>query len=137
MKLTTQLIEAGRSERGGFNLAQLKAIGVPLPARGWPATGWLKRMEGVEVSSEAYSRYLELRGAKRTREAQGQPDLFASTPKRLPPIAPRSNRCACGAWISLNRPGACRTCYSTARQGDLDAEDYANALYIKTGGHLD
>lgn len=60
MTLTHQLIEAGRTPRGGYNMAQLKAIGVKLsgPLGGSPSKGWLRRLVGAEVTHEAYDKFL-------------------------------------------------------------------------------
>lgn len=67
MILTHEMFEAGRSDAGGHNLAQLKALGVPLPARGWPKTGWVRRLIGSTVTLEQYAEFLHLRGNKRER----------------------------------------------------------------------
>lgn len=71
MTLTRELIEDGRSDAGGYNLGQLKVLGIA-PVQGWPKTGWLKRLIGVEVTQEQYEHFLALRGPKRSRTAEAQ-----------------------------------------------------------------
>lgn len=57
MKLTEELIEAGRSLNGGWSRAQTSCLGVP-----WPLEhGWKKDMIGVEVSESDYARFLALK----------------------------------------------------------------------------
>ncbi len=83
MKLTKQQFEAGRSDAGGYNLAQLKAIGVPMPDCGWPKAGWPARLIGSEVSDAQYQHFLALRGNKRQRAAKETvPDLFENVPQQ-------------------------------------------------------
>lgn len=60
MRLTYEMIQAGRSKAGGFRLVQLKVLGLELPARGWPKTGWIQRLIGREVSQDSYSEFLDL-----------------------------------------------------------------------------
>lgn len=77
MKLTHKEIEAGRSDAGGFNLAQIKALGFPLPARGWPKAGWPKQLMAMEVSAEQYAEFLSLRGNKKERARRSLPHGIA------------------------------------------------------------
>jgi uncharacterized protein with PIN domain len=77
MIITKELFEAGRSEAGGYNLAQLKAIGLPMPARGWPATGWPSRIIGSTVTDAQYQEFFALRGkSKKKVRYEGVGDLF-------------------------------------------------------------
>lgn len=46
MKVTNQMIEAGKSERGGWSRKQLQALGETWP----PVPGWKKRAIGREIS---------------------------------------------------------------------------------------
>lgn len=78
MILTHELMEAGRSGAGAFNLSQLRALGVELPEKGWPPSGWPRKLLGKEISQERYDAFISLRGNKRERaaRAEGQPELF-------------------------------------------------------------
>lgn len=80
MKLTHEQIEAGRSDAGGFNLAQLKALGFPLPPKGWPRSGWPKLLMAMEVTPAQYAEFLNLRGSKREQAARATPELFHVKP---------------------------------------------------------
>ena len=55
--LTTDLVDAGMSDRGGFNRAQVEALGVKWPLK----AGWRRGLIGKVVTSEAYQRFLALR----------------------------------------------------------------------------
>lgn len=60
--LTPELIHAGRSEAGGWNKAQLKAIGIE-----WAdirQSGWIERNSGRVVTRDQYDLFLSLVGKK-------------------------------------------------------------------------
>jgi len=58
MKLTRAMIDSGKSDRGGWNRAQIELLGVE-----WPLSwGWITRILGKEISGRDYERFLELRG---------------------------------------------------------------------------
>ena len=84
MIITKELFEAGRSEAGGYNLAQLKAIGLPMPARGWPATGWPSKIIGSTVTDAQYQEFLALRGKnKKKMRHEGAEDLFPTVDRNV------------------------------------------------------
>lgn len=56
MKLTKQMIFAGRSVRGGWNAKQLALLGVAWP----PKKGWIWKIAGTEIPGERYARFLQL-----------------------------------------------------------------------------
>lgn len=83
MKVTQEILEAGMSLRGAWNLAQLKAL---LPvceferAYAWPAKGWKSRLIGSEVKKEQIDEFLRLKNrhlGHKTRDIQGQRTLEA------------------------------------------------------------
>lgn len=69
VRLTRKMIDAGRSERGGWNRPQLELIGVA-----WGAGGYGRVVRAVdaavgrEVPAESYRRFLELRGLRSPRK---------------------------------------------------------------------
>ena len=59
MKLTNDIIEAGRSSEGGWSEEQLRLIGV-----GWPPyPGWKRDKVGAEVADEKVAEFLRLKDA--------------------------------------------------------------------------
>lgn len=65
MKLTKELIEAGKSQKGSYSKRQLSIIGVPWP----PLQDWMDSVIGEEISEEDYQDFLEQRlseGKKKT-----------------------------------------------------------------------
>lgn len=62
MLITKDLIERGRSDAGGWNRAQLEAIGVPWP----PDRHWQRQTIGLAISQAHADKFLSLRG--RTKE---------------------------------------------------------------------
>jgi hypothetical protein len=57
--LTHENLHKGQTGNGGFNYAQLAALGVATP----PRKGWLRRLIGTQVSAESYELFLSLKGA--------------------------------------------------------------------------
>jgi hypothetical protein len=55
--LSNELIEAGRSDRGGWNRTQLLLIGVPWP----PEKGWKARRIGKSIEDKAFLDFLALK----------------------------------------------------------------------------
>lgn len=71
MKLTRDLIEAGRTPAGGFTLRQLHILRIPCPQpNGWPAKGWIDRASGQEVTEGEYAQFLHLGGMTRQEQRQ-------------------------------------------------------------------
>lgn len=68
MILTKEQFIAGKSDAGGYNIAQLRAIGLEMPAKGWPKSGWPSRLIGRNVTDEQYAAFLSLRGKNKKRE---------------------------------------------------------------------
>lgn len=50
------MIEARRSERGGWKASQLKCLGIQWP----PIKGWKRRIVGTHISDEQYTSFLKL-----------------------------------------------------------------------------
>lgn len=60
MILTRALIQAGKTKAGGITKAQAIALGVTMPAKGFPKKGWTSRIIGHEITEEAYAEYVRL-----------------------------------------------------------------------------
>lgn len=61
--ITPELIAAGMSDAGGWNKAQLRAIGIP-----WPLThGWQREALGRAITQEQHDAFLSLRGQTKSR----------------------------------------------------------------------
>ena len=61
MRLTREIIEKAKSERGGWTKKQFKIIGEDWP----PQSGWKDRCVGNEISSDGIKKYIALRQNKR------------------------------------------------------------------------
>jgi len=55
MLLTRRLINKNKTLAGGFNKAQLKALGIKWP----PAQGWVGRLDGTQITDEKWQEFLE------------------------------------------------------------------------------
>lgn len=75
--ITAELLEAGASERGGWNRRQMDALGIK-----WPlVNGWKSRAIGTIVDRSAAARFLSLKGAtKRPRKATGPRPIKSELP---------------------------------------------------------
>lgn len=60
MQITEELLERGKSDRGGWNREQLKIIGVDWP----PAYGWKSRVIGKQIAGDHARQFLALRGVR-------------------------------------------------------------------------
>jgi hypothetical protein len=58
VSITDELIEAGKSKRGGWSKAQLAILGVPWP----PESGWKQKVRGRTISQSEAERFVTLRG---------------------------------------------------------------------------
>ena len=58
VKITTEIIELGQSNEGGWNQAQLQVVGVDWP----PIKGWKDRLNGMEFTQAELDQFLALRG---------------------------------------------------------------------------
>lgn len=58
VELTDEMIEAGKSDAGGWNREQLALIGVAWP----PPKGWKRSVLGKHVERETLERFLALTG---------------------------------------------------------------------------
>lgn len=115
MILTHELMEAGRSNSGAFNLSQLRALGVELPEKGWPASGWPRKLLGKEISQERYDAFISLRGNKRERAARAEVNTTISEPEifKIEPTKSKNDH----KPMNFHTP---------------NAEAFANALYEKS-----
>jgi hypothetical protein len=59
--ITIELIEAGKSERGGWSRQQLACLGVAWP----PAKGWKEGALGRLIPAAEAERFLELKGSRK------------------------------------------------------------------------
>lgn len=89
MKLTKEQIEAAKTARGGYRLAQLMALGYrpPLPGQ-FPPKGWKRRLPEREITVDQYAEFVRLgQGSKKKSESalkahtkkghrSDEPDLF-------------------------------------------------------------
>ena len=57
VRLTKELIEAGMSQNGGWNNAQLKLLGLRIPLK----HGWKEKLVGDIVSEANYQKFLDLK----------------------------------------------------------------------------
>ena len=75
--VTNEIIEAGKSEIGGWNRRQVEAIGMK-----WPLTqGWKFRIIGTTVERSKVAAFLSLKGAtKRPRKIRGQTAIKSDLP---------------------------------------------------------
>jgi hypothetical protein len=85
MELTKDLLEAGRTPNGGYNLAQLKILGVKLPGGGrWPAHGWLHNLIGQDVPIATYEAFVAMgRASKIERREAMAPERASAKLQRL------------------------------------------------------
>lgn len=68
MKLTEEMILAGQTGNGGWNRAQLAALGIDWP----PHKGWKRRLIGTEISEQQYQRFLQLKHFPKSDPRQGE-----------------------------------------------------------------
>jgi len=71
LQITDELIEAGKSDRGGWTKAQLAILGVPWP----PEAGWKDRVRGRLIPKSEADRFVGLRNSRGTRPPE-QPSLL-------------------------------------------------------------
>lgn len=64
--VTTELIEAGQSDRGGWSKAQLALLGVSWP----PPPGWKGEVIGRLVPQADAERFVQLRGGRPAGDGQ-------------------------------------------------------------------
>lgn len=57
LTLTDELIEKGKTERGGYTYAQMLVLGCSVPFR----KGWKRKIIGTTISEEDYQRFLDAR----------------------------------------------------------------------------
>lgn len=69
VRVTAELIEAGRSERGGWSKVQLALLGVSWP----PLPGWKREVVGGSIPQADAERFVQLRGRS---PPSGGPSLF-------------------------------------------------------------
>jgi hypothetical protein len=80
--ITEAMLESGRSDEGGWNKAQVRAIGIPWPLK----EGWKRRHSGQEITHQQYEQFMALRGrtkAKVRRESQSDAGSLLSKPEYI------------------------------------------------------
>jgi len=92
--ITSELIEAGASERGGWNRRQILALGID-----WPlSNGWKSRAIGTVIDRSAAAQFLSLRGAtKRPQKARGSNPVKSELPF-LPTTGENEKRVVDSFW---------------------------------------
>ena len=58
MQITAELLERGKSDRGGWTREQLHIVGVDWP----PRPGWQSKVVGKQISGDHACRFVSLRG---------------------------------------------------------------------------
>lgn len=144
MILTKQMFEAGKSDRGGYKVAQLKALGLKWEGTTWPDAGWPRRLIGSEITEKQYAEFMELRGRNVPQEtsclpftgsipgAENTPHDFC--PKVAEVMAQMSNpeRAGFAEWVMNEHYRLARI--ENAR--NKSAESFANELYDKNDRNL-
>lgn len=102
MKITRQLLEAGRSQRGGWNRPQLEALGIEWP----PTNGWRVRLIGTEITEQQARRFIDLTGC--TKRAAKKPcEVYRKAPGIPLPwptvVDPKMANNVTTFWIYLQR----------------------------------
>src|SRR5262249_38399497 len=82
--ITTELIEAGKSERGGWSRQQLACLGVAWP----PAKGWKEDALGRLIRQAQAKTFLELKAGR--EEAVTSQGLFEDSGDRARPLVDRA-----------------------------------------------
>jgi hypothetical protein len=72
VRVTQDLLDRGKSPRGGWNRGQLAALGVAWP----PPAGWQKLLCGRLVLAPDAERFLALRGNRPPRRREQAAGLF-------------------------------------------------------------
>ncbi len=67
-KVTEPLLQAGKSEAGGWSRAQLQLLSVPWP----PPKGWKKAVLGKELPDEVAAQFVQLRGPSHDSSVPGE-----------------------------------------------------------------
>lgn len=65
--ITDELIEAGKSARGGWSREQLRLLGIPWP----PPAGWKRKVLGARIRADSAEQFIRLRD-----RSGGQGSLF-------------------------------------------------------------
>jgi hypothetical protein len=97
MRITEQLLESGKSERGGWNAAQLAFLGVDWPAK----HGWQSKVIGREISRENHEGFLALKGVT-VRPKNRRSVIKTDLP--IPPGFPvKAETVLASLWIFLSK----------------------------------
>lgn len=107
IRLTRELIERLKTERGGFTGATLRAIGL----RPYPPKGWTYRLQGTEITTEQYQKALE--GRLILKRRQREKTYFFPT-----------KQCAnCGKELEYLETGWCEPCiWERVKSDQIDWE---------------
>lgn len=73
MKLTYELLDAGKSKNGAWSRQQLQVLGVKWPRK----KGWMRRIVGQEYDAEVIDLFLKLKD-KHLRDGLTEQFLFAT-----------------------------------------------------------
>jgi ribonuclease HI len=109
MIITTELLEQGRSERGGWTRDQLELLGVGWPP---PPSGWAKRLVGKEIDDQDGEAFISLRGMGRRRERKPRKKRdhnlkFPPKPKQVvPDLKATIYTDGCCLYSKTTAPGA-------------------------------
>ena len=97
MQITEELIEAGKSDRGGWNAEQLRYLGLEWPLR----PGWKNRVIGRAIGSRDAERFIELRGMT-IRQKKKRSVIKTDLP--IPPGFPvQAETVLASFWIFLSK----------------------------------
>jgi hypothetical protein len=72
VRLTRDMLHAGKTGGGGFNRRQIEALGLRYP----PMKGWLSRLIGKTITRERYERYLALNTEARVAAGEIKPRKY-------------------------------------------------------------
>lgn len=129
MKLTRQLIDQGKSARGGWNAKQLAVLGIAWP----PLKGWPARLEGQEISDEQYQQFLQAGGQNVSQDFRHIRDTsFREGVSRTMAEMDNVERGQFLEWVESEHYRLARI--ENAR--NKSAESFANELYQKTDRNL-
>lgn len=100
MVITSTLINAGQSPRGGWNAKQLQLLGEQWP----PTPGWQSRVEGQTIDSRDAERFIDLSGqtVRAPRRKKLKKDMKSELP--FPPnVDPNKALPVHSMWVWLNK----------------------------------
>lgn len=97
MRITEQLLEAGKSDRGGWTAEQLRYLGLEWPVK----HGWQNRVIGRVIASADAERFIALRGVTK-RDNKRRSVIKTDLP--IPPGFPaKVETVLASCWIFLSK----------------------------------